>query len=100
MDIQISENSVLEIMIENQGRIDYGNINDPKGLVDNVTINGEILRDWTVSHISTPPGSYRELGNDNEVPAFFIGNVPPIPGGQPPQDTYLLLKGWTKVCAL
>ncbi len=102
MDIQISNNSVLEIMIENQGRINDGHMNDAKGLVNNVTIDGVILENWTVFHVDSPPNVYRELTNDetatNVVPAFFKGTVPSLPSGQAPQDTYLLLKGWTKVC--
>ncbi len=102
MDIQISNNSVLEIMIENQGRINYGHMNDAKGLVNNVTIDGVILENWTVFHVDNPPNVYRELTNDetatNVIPAFFKGTVPSLPSGQAPQDTYLLLKGWTKVC--
>jgi hypothetical protein len=102
LDIQISQNSVLDIFIENQGRINYGHMNDPKGLVNNVTIDGVILTNWTVEHVKNPPNVYREIANDltatnNEVPAFFKGIVPPLPAGQVPQDTYLLLKGWAKV---
>ena len=100
LDIEISQNSVLEILIENQGRINYGHMNDPKGLVSNVTIDGEILTNWTVWQIDNPPIIYEELPHhltDNNIPAFYKGTVPPLPEGQEPQDTYLLLKGWTKV---
>ena len=102
MDIQISQNRPLDILIENQGRINYGHMNDPKGLVNNVTIDGVILTNWTVVHVKNLPNVYREIANDltatnNEVAAFFKGTVPPLPAGQAPQDTYLLLKGWAKV---
>lgn len=103
LDIEISPNSFLELVVENQGRINYGHMNDPKGLISNVTINGVILTNWTVVHHENPPSYYKEKTNDlqdNDVPAFFKGTVPPMPAGQAPQDTYLLLNGWTKVCIM
>lgn len=91
-------------MVENQGRINYGHMNDPKGLVENVTLDGVVLMNWTVMHIDTPPEVLTDMPSDvpwkNDevsVPAFFKGTVPPIPKGLARQDTYLLLKGWTKV---
>ena len=91
-------------MVENQGRINYGHMNDPKGLVENVTLDGVVLMNWTVMHIDTPPEVLTDMPSDvpwkNDevsVPAFFKGTVPPIPKGLAHQDTYLLLKGWTKV---
>jgi hypothetical protein len=102
MAIQVTKNNIIEILIENQGRINYGHMNDPKGLVDNVTIDGVILEDWTVFHLENPPFAYTELSNDmtaadNYVPTFFKGTVPSLPSGKAYQDTYLLLNGWTKV---
>ena len=92
-------------MIENQGRINYGHMNDPKGLVSNVTINGVILTNWTAIHVDGLPKTWRDFSNDLmlktddiRAPAFFKGTVPPMPEGQAPQDTYLLLNGWSKVC--
>lgn len=104
LDIEIRPNSLLELIVENQGRINYGHMNDPKGLVSNVTIDDVILTNWTVVHHEYPPNAYKEQPYDlkllpnNEVPAFFKGSVPPMPAGKAPQDTYLLLNGWTKVC--
>ena len=93
---------MLEIMIENQGRIIDGHMNDPKGLISNVTLDGVVLTNWTVSHLKDPPDVYHELKNDlfganNQVPAFFKGIVPSMPEGLSPQDTYLSLHGWEKV---
>ena len=96
------KDSVLVIFIENQGRINYGHMNDPKGLVDNVTIDGVILENWTVFHVKNPPFASMKPSNDiteasNYLPALFKGTVPSLPAGQAPQDTYLLLNGWVKV---
>jgi len=36
------------ILVENQGRVGYGPIDDPKGLLSNVTLNDQILTNWTM----------------------------------------------------
>jgi beta-galactosidase len=39
----------LELLVEDQGRVDYGpRIGEPKGLIGDVTVNGERLRAWRV----------------------------------------------------
>lgn len=39
----------IDILVENQGRICYGSeINDTKGLIDDVTLDGTTLHDWEI----------------------------------------------------
>ena len=56
-------------------------------------------------HIDLQPSDFRQSNNlvnkvGEEINGFFKGKVPSMPDGKPPQDTYLLIKGWTKVCIL
>merc|ERR1719334_1843035 len=46
----IKAGDTLEILVENQGRINYGSgmEGDFKGIVSNVSLNGAILKDWTI----------------------------------------------------
>ena len=40
---------MLELLVEDQGRVDYGpRIGEPKGLIGEASINGEVLRSWSV----------------------------------------------------
>lgn len=94
---------MLEILVENQGHINYGSINDPKGLVNNVTIDGQIILEWTMVHITFKPNDFSPSNSfvkrtDEVVTGLFQGKVPAMPSGTPPQDTFLLLNGWNKVC--
>ena len=42
----------LLIMVENQGRINYGSkMNDPKGIIQNVTLNKHLLVNWEMAAV-------------------------------------------------
>ena len=50
MPLSISPAETLQIIVENQGRICYGkDINDFKGVIGNVTLNGKIIEDWKMT---------------------------------------------------
>ena len=52
MPISITPGQKLQIIVENQGRICYGpNINDFKGILSNVTLNGKILENWKMVNL-------------------------------------------------
>ena len=102
LDVNICIGCSLDILVENEGRINYGDINDPKGLVSNVTIGGQIVPNWVMLHISFKPNDFGLSNNlvnkvDERVTGVFQGKVPSMPDGKLPQDTYLLLNGWSKV---
>ena len=99
-------------MVENQGRINGGSkINDPKGIIQNVTLNGLMLVNWKMAPVHSGNGtnnlSFEKPGkskfatvtdeNGSDKAGLFYGTVPPMPDGKAPQDSYLLLKGWQKV---
>lgn len=87
----------LLIMVENQGRINYGSkMNDPKGIIQNVTLNKHLLVNWEMAAVVPESiGQFNTLSSDKA--GLFHGNIPPMPGGKMPLDSYLLLKGWHKV---
>ena len=119
--ITIGEFLNLDILVENMGRVNYGpQLRDRKGIFSNVTLGGEILGNWTIyridldsvvksslrlssSHKKETKNSgrlkilFNNLANEaNEMPAFYEGVIPAAPDGVP-KDTFLRLKGWTKV---
>lgn len=101
----------LDILVENVGRINYGpSICDPKGIVGNVTINGNILTNWQIypinlaNVVSNLTSLLRNEYNNNVLdpfaaddfaPSFFHGEIPPNPKGNA-SDTFLQLPGWKK----
>ncbi|XP_062373907.1 beta-galactosidase [Sardina pilchardus] len=105
----------LDVLVENMGRINYGKeINDFKGLVSNLTLGPQDLRNWEVFSLrideaindgrlweggireqSPSPPSWSSAGLS--PPAFYMGSFI-IPNGIPdlPQDSYIQFPGWKK----
>jgi hypothetical protein len=98
--------SKVQILVENQGRVCYGpNIWDPKGLTQNVTLNDEILTNWTMYPIdlnrlyqvglsSELRKSHSPMDPSNKyVPSVYYGYffAEPQPG-----DTFFDPSGWGK----
>ncbi|XP_058240365.1 beta-galactosidase isoform X1 [Hemibagrus wyckioides] len=111
--------STLDVLVENMGRVNYGKyINDFKGLVSNLTLGAETLRNWTVfslsidevvkegllwdmaslqgadsAHSDAPPNLMPCLS-----PPTFYGGTLEIPDHIPdlPQDTYIQFPDWSK----
>ena len=87
------------------GRINYGpHLQDPKGILGDVTLNQEVLRNWTmypldldqVVRVTKPSPSMLNDEASVQIPSFYKGNIPPAPDGTP-KDTFLKLPGWFKV---
>ncbi|GAB6026786.1 hypothetical protein CHUAL_013282 [Chamberlinius hualienensis] len=124
LPIRISVNQTLQILVENQGRIDYGqNNNDFKGIygINSVTIASKPLTNWTMTKLSFDGVKLRssdgveslfarQIGNRrNSVspkyqatscpivyPAFFSGAFLVPDTADQPVDTFLHLPGWSK----
>jgi len=63
MPIRISAQQLLQIFVENQGRICYGpNMKDFKGIVSNVTIAGKVITNWTM--IGLPLSNLSRLNSE------------------------------------
>ncbi|XP_012059534.1 PREDICTED: beta-galactosidase [Atta cephalotes] len=91
----------LSLLVENQGRLNFGNeINDSKGISD-VNISGIPLTNWNMTgYTFSDVSSLRDIttiridsGTLNKGPAFLRGKFTIV--GQP-LDTYLDTTGWGK----
>jgi hypothetical protein len=84
MNISINSGDVLDILVENMGRINYGSkINDLKGLRQ-VIINGDQLSDWKMYNMPMNVTSSEQLfknllhtqNNETNMPGFFKAQFP------------------------
>ena len=104
LTIQPSSKGQLQILVENQGRINYGHLlEDHKGILNGVLLNGTQLTGWVSNSVplnSTFPASiFQSLPHSDSLPStaiLFKGSLPAFPEGTAVNDTFLLLKGWTK----
>ncbi|GAA1986826.1 glycoside hydrolase family 35 protein [Kitasatospora viridis] len=89
------EGSVLRLLVENQGRVNYGpGIHDRKGLPGRVRLNGAELTGWT-NHplpLHSLDGLAFTSGPPTVGPAFHRGTFEV----EAPADTFVHLPGWTK----
>ncbi|XP_071949868.1 beta-galactosidase-like isoform X2 [Antedon mediterranea] len=112
LNVTVSKGDILDIVVGNQGRINYGSlIADMKGIISNVTLGGTILKgleiyslqlDEFVSNIKpksvlgfaiTRPRHQEQLS----VPTLYTGTMPDLPPDiTQPRDTFLKMSGWTK----
>jgi len=96
----IKEGSILDILVENQGRINYGPIQDPKGIVGEVLLDGTALQNWGMFPITFEPKQLE-----------LIRSIPPVEDDQvkapclaygsfqvdsDSADTFLNVDQWTK----
>ncbi|XP_054743642.1 beta-galactosidase [Anastrepha obliqua] len=105
----------LQLLVENQGRINYGPVTDFKGITSNVVLEKDVLSNWTmtkyplesIEDIETlislvnadyinSVGFYEEKGGSvlRNGPKIYYGQLS-IAEGQL-GDTYLDTKGWGK----
>ncbi|MEU8465684.1 beta-galactosidase [Streptomyces sp. NPDC029003] len=91
--------SVLSVLVENQGRVNYGpGIHDRKGLPGGVLLNGVPLVGWTsrplplTSLADLPFGAAPSAPSAPTGPAFYRGTFQVSRTA----DTFLHLDGWTK----
>ncbi|MEC0089620.1 beta-galactosidase [Paenibacillus macquariensis] len=92
-----AQGAVLSILVENQGRINYGyKLKDPKGITEGVRLGLQFLYDWTIHTL--PLNDLAELvfkeeqTNESFTPTFYKGRFQVEGIG----DTFLKLEGWTK----
>ncbi|XP_021359031.1 beta-galactosidase-like isoform X1 [Mizuhopecten yessoensis] len=98
---------VLDILVENQGHINVGRAltENLKGIIQDVTLGGEVLQDWVIFPIlpenidTTTLAQWKGSTSvpDTRVPSIYVGQLT-ISGD--PQDTYLDMTGWSKGQAL
>ncbi|XP_022186636.2 beta-galactosidase [Nilaparvata lugens] len=96
----------LGLLVESEGRINYGTfINDTKGIVCKVLLNGKELSGWSMPTYSTDNIHQIEImarqldleKHHVKPPAFYTGNFTVEHSGSAiAKDTYLNLQGWGK----
>uniref|UniRef100_A0A1B6C0R4 Beta-galactosidase n=1 Tax=Clastoptera arizonana TaxID=38151 RepID=A0A1B6C0R4_9HEMI len=91
----------LRLLVENQGRINYGNFKDFKGILSNVTIDNFIIQDWI--HIGYPLSNISVIENlkttevsEIKPPAFYSARFKLPENMDVPLDTFVNMDGWGK----
>jgi len=104
----LRDNLTLDILVENQGHITGGSdMQDPKGILGNVTINSEILIHWEMYPLNLDsPDEWREALHSHstgvppsffsDVPTFYSGTVYAAESEGVPGDTFLKFQNWHK----
>ncbi|XP_049781675.1 beta-galactosidase-like isoform X1 [Schistocerca cancellata] len=93
--------STLQLLVENQGRINYGSeMKDFKGLVSNVTLSGYLLTNWNItgfplSNISAVQ-QLDAATEESSEPYFYRGYFTIPSNDTVPKDTFLDVSGWHK----
>ncbi|QJD88406.1 glycoside hydrolase family 35 protein [Cohnella herbarum] len=92
------EGAVLEILVENMGRINYGpQLKDHKGITEGVRMNNQFQYDWTIHTLPLNDLSGLTFADANQqplaMPTFYRGTLE-ITGEC--ADTFLKTEGWTK----
>src|SRR5664280_733450 len=104
IDIPVSstDTPTLEIFVEAMGRINYGkNIEDRKGITDNVTLDGKTLLNWQIYQLPMDKKfiwSLRSSGKSVKKPGvFFRGNFFLTSAqGNTGCDTFIDMSNYTK----
>nr|XP_054929364.1 beta-galactosidase-like isoform X1 [Dermacentor andersoni] len=110
--IPVKEGQRLTVVVESQGRIGYGFLNDTKGIISNVTLSGVNLTDWQMTSIderghldrnhlpiesahsskaNMPTGC---IGASTNGLAIYEASFPLRVS--PPRDTFIRLDHWKK----
>ncbi|KAL3188691.1 hypothetical protein MRX96_038083 [Rhipicephalus microplus] len=111
--IPVAKGQRLTILVESQGRVGYRDLNDSKGLGQNVTLSGKNLTDWNMTAINEKEhlSARRRLDDGVKSGTLMNQSAPSCVGSpsglgvyqvtfkldvSPPLDTYLRLDHWKK----
>ena len=100
IEIEVAEpNSVLEILVENGGRVNYGKdlVNNLKGITKGVTLAGEELKGWTITSLPLHRAEvdkfvFPKMRYEGNLPGFYRGTFTIDKIG----DTFIDMTGWGK----
>ncbi|UAL52621.1 glycoside hydrolase family 35 protein [Metabacillus dongyingensis] len=86
--------NILEIFVENMGRVNYGkHLKDKKGIIDNLWIGNQYWFHWDVYSLNPDEEAVSFIkGNDERFPRFYKGEL----SIEAPADTFIDLEGWMK----
>ncbi|XP_014275355.1 beta-galactosidase [Halyomorpha halys] len=91
----------LRLLIENMGRRNFGLLSDcTKGLVDNATVDGNILKNWEIKGYPFNPEDIAALEGlepteNVSFPAIFRGQFT-LQKDEEPLDTFVSMENWGK----
>ncbi|XP_044116633.1 beta-galactosidase-1-like protein 2 [Neovison vison] len=98
-----NNNPTLRILVENQGRLAYGqDINkERKGITGDIYLNKSPLRNFKIHSLDMKtkfiqrdlPNIWKPAVFKHRGPAFFLGI---LRIGNDPRDTFIKMEGWTK----
>lgn len=113
LPIPLGSGSKLQILVENEGHINFGDLNDFKGILQGVLLNGHELKNWTITGYSLDDyekirstidqAGLQIMEEDSQLrqsiiktgPTIFYGEFM-VPSGIA-HDTYFDPTGWGKV---
>ncbi|KEZ53392.1 glycoside hydrolase family 35 protein [Metabacillus indicus] len=89
-----NEENILEVFVENMGRVNYGkHLKDKKGITENLWIGNQYWFHWEVYPIEMDDADFAFIeGKDKRYPRFYKGELT----ADAPADTFIDLEGWTK----
>ncbi|VDL83671.1 unnamed protein product [Nippostrongylus brasiliensis] len=90
---------VLYILVENQGRQTYETINDYKGILSDVKLDGKVLNNWVQCKVEIADDYVDVSTADMQEPGKF-GSYHGVFHVDVPTDTFLNTTGWGKGVAL
>ncbi|XP_077559783.1 beta-galactosidase-like [Haemaphysalis longicornis] len=109
--IPVTKGQRLTVLVESQGRNAFGNLNDPKGIISNVTLSGVTLVHWNMtpinegeqlgetqslfSHLSTARTS-DQFPSAASIPGLAVYMAQFSVQHSPILDTFLRLDHWKK----
>jgi len=98
ISINLPQGSSLDILVENQGRVNYGPyINDPKGILEGVTINNQPIQNWYMYPLPLTDLSslaFSPRGGTQAPGSFYSGSFTVDPAMI--LDSFLDTRGWGK----
>jgi beta-galactosidase len=95
LEVEFIAGQPLDILVENMGRINFGPqlVDDRKGILGKVTLNGEELNDWEHYPLPFPdPARWRFVRKPTAGPSLYRGTFHLTALG----DTFLDMHGWGK----
>lgn len=102
LPVETKSDSVLSLLVENQGRINYGSeLHDFKGILSEVTLGRKVLNgNWSVTGFPLENLDGLAMANTEdeqgfEVPMLFDGYFK-VPENEQPQDTFFDTTSWGK----
>jgi len=112
--LHLNNGSRVDIVVENQGRVCFGDVYDRKGIISDVTIGKHTLGPWRMYHMPRKASDFESnqpfaasgvnlaaMSTNSQKPddnrGFNVyGAFMMVPENQTIYDTFLRLDGWTK----